>query len=340
MLKHKLKIFLFAFILSLIIVSYTEKLQMTVLMPIRDFIVVPSVKIENIKKVQSDNILQKTSKDGLYINPYTTASSFRSISHIILKNGCVNIDEKNKNKLIKYAKYFYESAEKRMYEDAEFVVWPYPIKFSYGLEPGWISGLAQGEVAVMLMAASKCTNDEKLILNFKDYSDKAILSLTILVKNGGVLVKKDGNNWYEEYAQKGVESPLVLNGHNYVLFALEILKKHNEKATVLFDSGLDALRKSLGQYDIITWSYYDSVGYPANQKYQRTHARQMKKLYKLTNDSFFYNYYNKFTNQRLFPFSSIQRFIIKPSRFLGGLIIVDTVIFYFLLLILWREDEN
>ena len=57
----------------------------------------------------------------------------------------------------------------------------------------------------------------------------------------------------------------------------------------------------------------------------------MKELYEDTGNEIFKYYYQKFHLQEFSPFSSIQRFIYQPTRFLIFIIVVNTGIIFILL---------
>lgn len=331
--KNKLKILFISFLFSVVIVSYTEKIQMDFFMPLRDWIVVPDKNISNNE--DSDKITQKTSKEGMYINPHTVVSDVKEECKLILSGDINKVTLQKQKEILDLAEYFSKNYQLRVFNGNEFIVFEYPISFSYGLKPGWISGLAQGSQAVLFAAASIVSTDENTKKQYSKIVDKILFTFLVPVEKGGVLVELENGYWFEEYAQIGVEPPLVLNGHNYVLENLYMLKDYIN-TSFLFDRGFQGLLNNIEQYDIYSWSYYDRTKLPANLKYQKIHINQLKFLSEITDDSKIEEYYKKFLMQSYFPFSSLQRFIIKPSTFLGGLIIVNTI-FIFLLLYFWRR---
>lgn len=324
MLRRILVKFLIFFSTSVLIVSYFEKPQIVFFTPIKKMLFVP----KQIVQKESGIILPKDmpykpSKDGYYVNPWQASSLVFNTANKVLNSDCNFVSSNEKNKLVEFAHYFRDTAEIREFNGLRFSVWPYPISFTYGVRPGWISGMAQGNVAVLLAAASMCA-DEPLATSFYEYAKMAITSFDVTVENGGVLVPVDGGNWYEEYAQNGITPPLVLNGHIYALIAIDTLRNFDKRAERLFECGLNAVIENIHNYDMMTWSYYDHVGSPANNYYQRLHARQMKILYGKTGEKIFLSYHRKFSVQRMSPFSSLQRLILNPSRFLVFLLVIDT----------------
>jgi len=250
---------------------------------------VPNVTVSDHPAVDiPEGMPVKASKDGYYVNPFGAASSLFETSRRAIRSGCITLSDEEKKSLIDFAQYFYKTAIVQLYESSKFVVWPYPINYTYGLKPGWISGMAQAYVAVVVAAASTCSKSQDA-KKFAEFASFAIASLEVPVEYGGVLVKVKGGNWYEEYAQPGIVPPLVLNGHIYVLLALDALRYFDARAQSLLSTGIQAVLGNIERYDGVTWSYYDSVGTPANNVYQQSlHTWQMKQLYEMTGNAVFF----------------------------------------------------
>lgn len=318
---------LIALLLASALSSYFEKQQIDLLMPIRTMLLVPNLALDKTNS-KSERLPRKASDDGYYINSHSVASNVLPLARSVLRDGCESLSEKQRTDLLYVADYFLSSAVERNSSGQAFWVWTFPIHFTYGLTPGWVSGMVQAEVAVVMAAASICA--EKAMQNvFVDAAKKTLTSLEIPVEEGGVLVPIAGGYWYEEYAQPSVKPPLVLNGHVIALLAINDLRAWDSRAPRLVEKGLQSLKETLHLYDAVTWSYYDRAGHPANNIYQQPlHARQMKKLYELTGDPIFNNYHVRFSRQLWSPFSSVQRLIIKPTRFLFIIFVLDFIIIF------------
>lgn len=319
-----------SFLLAVVAVSYSERWQVQLFAPLRNALVASEEVIDQggPDAVQF-GLTFKGSEDGYYVNPWMASSKVVVAAEHALASDCLALPDKDVEALLLSAGYFLESAESRTYrtEDRHFSVWTYPIRFLYGLEPGWISAMAQGRIAVVLAGASKCAKEEAATA-YANLSRLAVNSFEVAVEDGGVLVSVDGGNWYEEYAQAGVEPPLVLNGHVYAVLSLHQLRAFDSRAEGLFSSGISALTENLHHYDAQTWSYYDRRGTPANNIYQQPlHAGQMNELFELTGKPIFRRYHKKFSAQRMSPFSSIQRLAMRPSRFLWFLLVVNFALF-------------
>lgn len=326
----RFKLFLLSILISIIIASYFEAKIINIYMPLRNFIYVPDKLIEN-EQYQVNlpkGLVYEQSKDGYYVNPWTSSSLLSDEYEKVFNHSCKVMNNEEKQQIIDIADYFIQTVKHRSFQNIDFYVWEYPINWSYSLKPGWISSMAQGKIAELFAVAYLCTN--KMIYN--EYMNKTINSFSVAVENGGILVEMPIGQWYEEYAQDDVPSPLVLNGHIYAIQSLKYLIPYNNQAEKLYDEGLKAIIDNIQKYDAVTWSMYDTVGTPANNVYQqKLHVRQMKELYEDTGNEIFKYYYQKFHLQEFSPFSSIQRLIYQPTRFLIFIIVVNTGIIFILL---------
>ncbi len=320
----------FSFVIAAVLVSYSEKKQVDFFMPLRTLLFVPQQQVESVLPAHLPSGMPfKASEDGYYINPWQASNVVSKTAVSVLRKGCVSLVAEERTRLLEFAGFFAETAQMREYNSFEFAVWPYQISFTYGLRPGWISGMAQGKVAVVLAAASLCQTNS----SFERMARMAINSFEVPVEDGGVLVNLNEGYWYEEYAQAGITPPLVLNGHIYATLALKELQEFDKSSQKLYAKGVAALLGNINHFDAITWTYYDRRGNPANNIYQQPlHARQMLELYEATGDEVFLYYHRKFFAQLFSPFSSVQRQVMNPSRFLGFLIFVNWVFVFALVM--------
>lgn len=325
---------LLAFFMASVIVSYTEKFQVGLLMPLRNYFKVPKKQNVIINKEYTElGISYKSSEDGFYINPWMTALNVIDDVNQVLNTNCDNLTVGQKNRLIGYANYFISSVEYRFYQDQKFAVWTYPISFTYGLKPGWISAPAQGDIATLLYAAYICSG----IVLYKNLVNEILYSFKVPILYGGVLAENNSSVWYEEYSQNGVTPPLVLNGHLVACIALGKLSKYELNADELFEAGLKSIKNNLKDYDAVTWSFYDKMGDPSNNIYvQQLHVKLMNELYQRTKDVFFLKYRNKFSLQLYFPFSSLQRILLRPTRFLVFLLGLNFTLIYLFIFLVYR----
>lgn len=178
-------------------------------------------------------------------------------------------------------------------------------KPEYKIESAWKSAFTQSRAISILLRAWQMTSDDK-------YFDAAESSLTIFsfdIKDGGVTVKSDFGNIYEEYVAS--EPTMVLDGHIFSLFGLfDFIRatkidyvKSNEFAIRLFNEGINGLKKLLPKYDLGFWvrfnlcemKHYPKID-PCTIGYLKLITLQLTVLHKITGDDVFDNYSNKFKN--------------------------------------------
>jgi hypothetical protein len=147
------------------------------------------------------------------------------------------------------------AGEKLVAEQREDGAWvhsrPYP--HTYRLSPPWLSAMAQGEGASLLVRLYAATGDER----FADAALRALGPLAKPVDKGGVLASLDGGPWYEEYPT--TPASYVLNGGIFALWGLRDvgLRLSDEFARRAFEEGLDCLAAHLHWWDTGWWSVYD-----------------------------------------------------------------------------------
>lgn len=166
---------------------------------------------------------------------------------------------------------------------------PYP---PYNLKPEWYSGMAQGQAVQSMVAAYRHTKNRIYL----DTAKKLLKPLWVEVKNGGVMVKVASDAyWYEEYASKYSEPPMVLNGMNFCLFGIYdyYCETQDPEARTLFEYGVNAVKLLLDRFDCNGWSYYDLKQKKASYYYHSIHINQMQKLYDITGEEVFRYYHDR-----------------------------------------------
>ena len=307
---------LLAFIFSMISVSYTEHIQFRFFKPI-----INNLRFNSNEVITSQTLGLKRDRSGkVYTNPWHAIRGAIPIASQVAQFGCKNISSSDLDYILTRASYLNETKKIRSQGGHIFYVWPYNINFSYGVDQGWVSLMIQSTAALILFAASECFPE----LHSKTDAEQALNSLLVRVADGGVLVDLSQGVWFEEYADINVQPPLVLNGHIYALQSLWHLERFDSRVEGLKLKALTALRNNISKFDAVTWSFYDLYGTPANNFYQQDlHIRQMYEMYSLTEELVFNYYGNKFSMQKYSPFSSIQRFILKPSKVLGSFLVLN-----------------
>ena len=171
------------------------------------------------------------------------------------------------------------------------LVWQYDFDYPvYNMKAPWISALAQGLSVHVLTRATYLTGDKKYL----DAARDALGPFSVDTRDGGVRVVEQETPdawWYAAYpAPDG--SPMALNGMLFALFGIHEfhVATRDERARVLYENGLRAVRMRLADYDAPVQTLYDRRGHRASPQYHRVHVNQMRYLYAITGDTRFQEY--------------------------------------------------
>jgi heparosan-N-sulfate-glucuronate 5-epimerase len=130
-----------------------------------------------------------------------------------------------------------------------------PMRHTYVLEPGWLSAMAQGEGASLLVRAHWATGDDR----FAEAAVRALRPMAKELEEGGVRAPL-GSGWFlQEYP---TEQPShVLNGGIFSLWGLYdvAIALDDAHARSEFEAGVDALAANIQRWDTGAWSLYDLV---------------------------------------------------------------------------------
>lgn len=174
-------------------------------------------------------------------------------------------------------------------------------KPEYRIQKGWKSAFTQSRAISILLRAWQITSDDKYFYA----AENSLKIFSIDIKEGGVAVKLNFGNIYEEYAAD--EPTMVLDGHVFSLFGLyDFIRATKEKnsnafAIKLFDEGIAGLLNLLPKYDLGYWvrfnlcqmKHYPPID-PCTIGYLKLVAQQFIVLYRLTDNVTFLNYSKKF----------------------------------------------
>ncbi|MGA2002266.1 MAG: D-glucuronyl C5-epimerase family protein [Terriglobales bacterium] len=170
---------------------------------------------------------------------------------------------------------------------AGLFVWNHHFDWDYRdtLKAPWYSGLAQGQGTSLLLRAHAHTGEEK----FQQAAEKAFVSMTRAIAEGGVLFEDDKKNlWIEEYL---VDPPThILNGFIWALWGVfdYALANEDSAAKAIFDRGVKTLLHNLARFDTGYWSLYEQSGIRlkmlASPFYHRLHIVQLRIMKNLTGD--------------------------------------------------------
>ena len=167
----------------------------------------------------------------------------------------------------------------------------------YGLEPGWISGMYQGQIISLLLRYGQLVNQEE---KYTAKSQEIFKFFHINYEDGGVKrFDSEGNFWLEEYP--GAEPSFVMNGCVYTFLGIYDLWRVTKDAEVekMMDACISTLVSSLHKYDSGFWSVYDQQKKELATKYyhKNIHIPLMDILFSITKDPVFEYYKKRWTKQ-------------------------------------------
>lgn len=146
------------------------------------------------------------------------------------------------------------------------------------LEAPWISCMAQGEAASVLIRAYRLTDDEVYL----DHAEKSLTPFFVPVSEGGVQSRLfDGSEFLEEYPTKF--STHVLNGFLYALIGLREFcdARDSEKHSALFAQLINSLKDNIDIWCHGNWSLYEDPAVTGGRNfctpsYHNLHISQLK----------------------------------------------------------------
>jgi heparosan-N-sulfate-glucuronate 5-epimerase len=178
---------------------------------------------------------------------------------------------------------------------------------TYSLSPPWLSGIAQGQAASLLVRLHLATGD----LRYATGAKNAVRPLSVPIKRGGLLASLDGGMFPEEFP---TEPPsLVLNGGIYALWGDYDVWQGlcDAGAGTRFKHGVDTLARNLNRWDTGYWSRYDlypqyplGIDYLASPWYHALHICQLRVFDRIAPRSEFHEIALRFEEYAL---SSVNR---------------------------------
>lgn len=157
-----------------------------------------------------------------------------------------------------------------------------PMRHTFRIEPPWLSALAQGEGASLLVRLHLETGEER----FAEAARGALAPLAVPVAEGGVLAELGGAPFLEEYPTSPPSH--VLNGAIFALWGYRDVGVGlgDGEALERFEVLTSALAANLHRWDTGWWSRYDLFPHPlpnvASPAYHLLHIRQLEVLERLT----------------------------------------------------------
>jgi heparosan-N-sulfate-glucuronate 5-epimerase len=149
---------------------------------------------------------------------------------------------------------------------------------TFPVEPPWLSAMAQGQCASLLVRLFRETGDSA----FAETALRALEPMRQPVSEGGVAAPLGGGWWPEEYPSR--PHSYVLNGGIFALWGIRdvAVGLGDEAAAALFEEGLATLAAEIERWDTGYWSRYDLFPHPlvnvASSSYHVLHVHQLEAL--------------------------------------------------------------
>lgn len=155
---------------------------------------------------------------------------------------------------------------------------PRDTRHTFRIRGPWLSAMAQGQGASLLVRLHAETGEEQLA----EAARAALGPLGVPAADGGVLALLDGHPFPEEYP---TEPPsFVLNGGVFALFGVYDVAAGLGDAAAERELGelVDGLAANIDRWDTGSWSRYDLYPHPvvnvASSRYHRLHVTQLAAL--------------------------------------------------------------
>ena len=151
-----------------------------------------------------------------------------------------------------------------------------PFPHTFRLRPPWLSAMAQGEAASLLVRLHRETGDAV----FAESALRALRPMAVPSDAGGVLARLDGGPFLEEYPTS--PPSYVLNGAFFAVWGCYDVWKGlgDSEAGRLFEDTLGTLAGNIGRWDTGFWSRYDLHPHPipnvASSLYHVLHLSQLE----------------------------------------------------------------
>ena len=158
----------------------------------------------------------------------------------------------------------------------------FSLEHTYRLAPPWLSAIAQGEAASLLVRLFDETRDER----FAVAATAALAPLRRSTADGGVRATLAGGVFFEEYPTD--PASYVLNGAIFAHWGCHDVAERlaDDDAGALAEEAAETLARSIDRYDTGYWSRYDlyphRVDNVSSPAYHDLHTAQLRALAELT----------------------------------------------------------
>jgi len=154
----------------------------------------------------------------------------------------------------------------------------WPMTHTYKLDPPWMSAMAQGEGASLLLRVHAATGEDR----FAEAALKALRLLSVSTGAGGLRIPLGSGFFLEEYP---TEPPsMVLNGGIFALWGYRdaAVALGDAEAEREFETGVDSLAANIMRWDTGGWTRYDLFPHPvtniASSFYHLLHINQLRAM--------------------------------------------------------------
>ncbi len=234
---------------------------------------------------------------GLQYNPIAIAQYGLGNYNLYCRTG----EERRKAKFFNIADWLVENLEETSYGTR---VWYHHFDWEYRdkLKAPWYSGLAQGQGLSLLVRAHQESGNDCYLEAGREVFDTFKKDL----KEGGVTcTDSKGYIWLEEAI---VDPPThILNGFIWAIWGVYdyFLHTKDQVASRLFEEAVKTLSDNLSEFDVGFWSLYEQSGTRmkmlASPFYHSLHIVQLKVMHKLTGDTIFKHFADKWDTYRKSP---------------------------------------
>jgi heparosan-N-sulfate-glucuronate 5-epimerase len=220
--------------------------------------------------------------------------------------------EEHRSKFIRVADWLVSNLERNR---AGLPVWMHHFDWDYRdrLMAPWYSALAQGQGISLLVRAHDATSNPL----YMEAALDALEAFKVPVREGGVVFTDlKGQLWFEEYI---VDPPThILNGFLWASWGIYDLSiSGNADAKKLFDASLQTLKQELPSFDTGYWSLYEQSGtllpMTASHFYHRLHIAQLRVHHRLTAESIFEQYADRWENYLQSPWKQRRALASKAA---------------------------
>jgi heparosan-N-sulfate-glucuronate 5-epimerase len=202
----------------------------------------------------------------------------------------------------------------------------HPYKHTFPLKPQWLSSMAQGEGASLLVRLYLATGEEQ----FAERARLALEPLERSAEDGTGIALLDGRPFPQEYPTNPPSH--VLNGGIFTLWGWYdvAVGLGEERATERFEDAVETLASNIHRWDIGYWSRYDLFPHPvvnvASSSYHVLHVNQLRALNEIaprpqfqeTADRFVAYGESRVNRARAFASKALFRVLVPRNKLLAG----------------------